>query len=87
MVGALLGILITGVLCRLLRATGAATWLIAPLGASAVLVFAASGESSGAALVGRRWQYALRAGRGGVRPALRRSGRRGRRGGRGRRSR
>ena len=37
--GALLGILITGVLCRL-AGHGAATWLIAPLGASAVLAFA-----------------------------------------------
>jgi CBS domain-containing membrane protein len=36
--GALLGILITGVLCRLSAVSGA-TWLIAPLGASAVLVF------------------------------------------------
>ena len=38
--GALLGILITGVLCRLFAGHGTATWLIAPLGASAVLVFA-----------------------------------------------
>ena len=38
--GALLGILVTGVLCRLLAGPGNATWLIAPLGASAVLVFA-----------------------------------------------
>jgi CBS domain-containing membrane protein len=39
-VGALLGILITGVLCRVFAGYGTATWLIAPLGASAVLVFA-----------------------------------------------
>ncbi len=39
--GALLGILITGVLCRLHAGSAAgAVWLIAPLGASAVLVFA-----------------------------------------------
>ena len=38
--GALLGILITGVLCRLFAGHGTATWLVAPLGASAVLVFA-----------------------------------------------
>ena len=38
-IGALLGILITGVLCRA-AGHGAATWLIAPLGASAVLAFA-----------------------------------------------
>lgn len=39
MIGALLGLLITGVLCRM-AGQGAATWLIAPLGASAVLAFA-----------------------------------------------
>ena len=38
--GALLGILITGVLCRLFAGSGTVAWLIAPLGASAVLVFA-----------------------------------------------
>ena len=38
--GALLGILVTAVLCRLYAGSGAAAWLIAPLGASAVLVFA-----------------------------------------------
>lgn len=39
--GALLGILITGVLCRLYAGSATtAVWLIAPLGASAVLVFA-----------------------------------------------
>jgi CBS domain-containing membrane protein len=38
--GALLGILITAVLCRLYASSGTAAWLIAPLGASAVLVFA-----------------------------------------------
>jgi CBS domain-containing membrane protein len=38
--GALLGILITAVLCRLYAGSGTAAWLIAPLGASAVLVFA-----------------------------------------------
>jgi CBS domain-containing membrane protein len=39
-VGALLGILVTGVLCRLGASSPTAAWLIAPLGASAVLVFA-----------------------------------------------
>jgi CBS domain-containing membrane protein len=38
--GALLGILITGVLCRMFSGSGSSPWLIAPLGASAVLVFA-----------------------------------------------
>jgi CBS domain-containing membrane protein len=38
--GALLGIVLTAVLCRLYGSTGTAAWLIAPLGASAVLVFA-----------------------------------------------
>jgi CBS domain-containing membrane protein len=38
--GALLGILITGVLCRLYANSASAAWLVAPLGASAVLVFA-----------------------------------------------
>lgn len=38
--GALLGILITGVLCRMHVGAANAVWLIAPLGASAVLVFA-----------------------------------------------
>jgi CBS domain-containing membrane protein len=38
--GALVGILITAVLCRLYASSGNAVWLIAPLGASAVLVFA-----------------------------------------------
>ncbi|WP_422823816.1 HPP family protein [Variovorax robiniae] len=37
--GALLGLLLTGLVCRELADTGA-VWLIAPLGASAVLVFA-----------------------------------------------
>ena len=40
MAGALLGILITAVLCRLFGGSGTAAWLVAPLGASAVLVFA-----------------------------------------------
>jgi len=39
-VGALLGIVITAVLCRLCADSPTASWLIAPLGASAVLVFA-----------------------------------------------
>ena len=38
-VGALLGILITALLCRLCAGSPEATWLIAPLGASAVLAF------------------------------------------------
>lgn len=38
--GALLGIVITAVLCRLCADSPTASWLIAPLGASAVLVFA-----------------------------------------------
>jgi CBS domain-containing membrane protein len=38
-IGALLGILITGVICRL-AGHGTSPWLIAPLGASAVLAFA-----------------------------------------------
>ena len=39
-VGALLGILITGALCRLGANSPEVAWLVAPLGASAVLVFA-----------------------------------------------
>lgn len=39
-VGALLGIAITAVLCRLFAGSSASAWLVAPLGASAVLVFA-----------------------------------------------
>ncbi len=39
-IGALLGILVTAVLCRLGASSPAAAWLVAPLGASAVLVFA-----------------------------------------------
>ena len=39
-VGAMLGIFITAVLCRLCASADTAVWLIAPLGASAVLVFA-----------------------------------------------
>lgn len=39
-VGALLGILITALLCRLSASPETAVWLVAPLGASAVLVFA-----------------------------------------------
>lgn len=39
-VGAMLGIVITAVLCRLCTDSPTAVWLIAPLGASAVLVFA-----------------------------------------------
>jgi CBS domain-containing membrane protein len=38
--GALLGILLTAVLCRLCADPKTAVWLVAPLGASAVLVFA-----------------------------------------------
>lgn len=38
--GAALGILITAVLCRLWVSSPSAVWLVAPLGASAVLVFA-----------------------------------------------
>ncbi len=38
--GAALGIVLTGLLCRWAHATGmAAPWLVAPIGASAVLVF------------------------------------------------
>ena len=41
LVGAALGIAFTGLLCRLFAgAAGSAVWLVAPLGASAVLVFA-----------------------------------------------
>jgi CBS domain-containing membrane protein len=39
-VGALLGIVITAILCRLCVSSPTAIWLVAPLGASAVLVFA-----------------------------------------------
>ncbi|HEY5757659.1 MAG TPA: HPP family protein, partial [Steroidobacter sp.] len=39
-VGALLGIVITAILCRLCASSPTAIWLVAPLGASAVLVFA-----------------------------------------------
>jgi CBS domain-containing membrane protein len=39
-VGAMLGIVITAILCRLCANTPTAVWLVAPLGASAVLVFA-----------------------------------------------
>lgn len=39
-VGALLGIVITAILCRLSASSPTAVWLVAPLGASAVLVFA-----------------------------------------------
>jgi CBS domain-containing membrane protein len=39
-VGALLGIVITAILCRLSASSPSAVWLVAPLGASAVLVFA-----------------------------------------------
>ena len=39
-VGAALGILLTAVLCRLWASSPASVWLVAPLGASAVLVFA-----------------------------------------------
>nr|WP_198683436.1 HPP family protein [Peristeroidobacter agariperforans] len=39
-VGAMLGIVITAVLCRLCASPETAMWLIAPLGATAVLVFA-----------------------------------------------
>jgi CBS domain-containing membrane protein len=40
-IGGLLGLLITGLLARALLPAGAAPWLVAPIGASAVLVFAA----------------------------------------------
>ncbi len=40
-VGALVGILVTALLCRPLSAAALSPWLVAPIGASAVLVFAA----------------------------------------------
>ena len=57
--GALLGIGITAVLSHLFAGGDMSPWLIAPMGASAVLVFGVPAKPDGAALVGGRRQYGI----------------------------
>jgi CBS domain-containing membrane protein len=62
--GALLGILATWLLAHALMPQGGGVpWLVAPIGASAVLVFAAARQPDGPSVVGGGRQHALGAGR------------------------